>query len=291
MSCHPASSQAKHQSCVDDVYRLFVNRTDAVLLWRNGWRIERCHLTRHLLERALTEPTPLGVMAVSGTGTSRWTCWDSDDDDELPALMTLFDDLPVESRLFETSRRGAHVWHFHHTMPWQQAHQFGKVRAQSARLENIEIFPKHGGLNAVRLPGMVHPRSGVRHPLVDPYSGEILDLAEAIAAIRPSSLGDGAFEPPPSSRSPTQIVTTDHKLIRELGAITSVTEYAPGRASGICPWHDDGHASLFVKGRRFHCFACGVWGDVWDVRRWRLQGKQPPRTGQSSRTRNALRER
>lgn len=287
MNCVQTGTSNDYQSLVNDYFRLFVNRTDAVLVWRGGWRIDRRTLTPRMIERALNEPLPLGLMAVSGADKSRWTCWDSDDDHSLSKLITLYDDLPPGTRLFETSRRGAHVWYFHDPVSWQSARQFGNVRAKAIGLSDIEVFPKHGGLNAVRLPGMVHPKSGERHPLIDPHSGEILELAETLACMCRSSLADDVVERWPSLQASTHVATTDFELIQELSAITEIKEYAPGRATGICPWHDDTHASLYVKGRRFHCLACGAWGDVWDVRRWRIYGNPLPKTARRHSGKNA----
>jgi hypothetical protein len=264
---------------ISDIFRLFINRVDVSLRWRGQWYIDRTPLTSTLIERALAEPIPLGVAAVSGTGTSRWICWDSDCDDERVALVSLYDRLPEDARLFETSRRGAHVWLFHQPVSWHVAHGYGRTLAAEVELAEIEVFPKHRGINAVRLPGMTHPRSGLRHAVIDPKAGEVVDLGSTLRSILPVALAPTKNASHPFGSEVTQPRRqTTSVLIAALAAVTLIKEYAPGRASGICPWHEDNRPSLYIKEGRFHCLACGVWGDVHDVRRWREGGIAPPRS-------------
>lgn len=262
---------------VRDLSRLFINRADLYLGWREAWRTVRRPLSPLLLDTGLKLPIGLGAAAVSGTGTSRWTCWDVDADVQIPRLIELYLGLPAGARLFEPSRRGGHVWFFHQPVAWQTARADGRERAARAGLAPVEVFPKHGGINCVRLPGMVHPKTGERHPVIDPVSGVVLDFRQALKEIVPAGMAGEprAIEPARGVRTPTETKEFGD-LVGALRHITRIWEYAPGRANGMCPWHHDERPSLFVAGKRFHCLACGVWGDVQDVYRWRERGVRPP---------------
>jgi hypothetical protein len=69
---------------IRDIYRLFINRTDCYLGWLNHWRLNRQPVTPSLLARALVEPVALSLLAVNRVGYARWTCWDIDDDLQIP---------------------------------------------------------------------------------------------------------------------------------------------------------------------------------------------------------------
>lgn len=267
-------------SVVREIMRVFVNRVDYSLGWHTHWVIRQQPLTPALIKRALSEPIPLGVLAVSGTGTSRWTCFDVDRDDQIPQLMDLYQGLPVESRLFEQSRRGAHVWLFHQPVAWELARLVGLERTKRHHLDGIEVYPKHGGLHAVKLPGTVHPKTGARHPIGDPITGEELDFATTLRQIVPAPVdGSGRSITDPHQRNPSSDIKDFDDLVSELATLTPVRVYAEQKAIGVCPWHDDRHPSLYVQGKRFHCLSpnCGVFGDVHDVRRYKTRSIRPPR--------------
>lgn len=211
---------------------------------------------------------------------ARWTCLDADDVTLFAPLAELAMTLPIESRLLERSRRGGHLWLFHSLVDWQTAHDRGVELAASVGLSDIEVYPKYCGVHAVRLIGTRHPKTGLIYPIVEPKTGEMLDLPSALTSIVPVRL-----ECSPTRSMPTLISTSrsfEHVcgdfevLARLLGQLTELKVYAPFKASGRCPWHDDGSPSLYVKGRRFHCLACGVWGDAPDVRRFLNKGIRPP---------------
>ena len=264
-------------SLVRDVFRLFGNRVDCHLGWHGKWVLKRQPLTASLVQQALDGHYHLGVQAVSGTGTSRWTCLDVDEDGQLQQLLKLAQSLPAESRLFERSRRGGHLWFFHRSIPWEQAHTEGLRLTGSVGLDSIEVYPKHGGLHAVKLPGTVHPKSGRVYPVIDPDSGEVLEIAAILPRLGATyevktALVQGGSPTAKRAGAPHQF----DQLVQALLPLTEITVYAPDRASGKCPWHDDTEPSLYIKGRRFHCLACGVWGDVADVQRFVVSGVRPP---------------
>ncbi len=87
------------------IYRLLINRVDCYLTWYDRWVLRRAPLTKQVLTAALAGDCSLGIQAVSGTGMSRWTCLDADDDALLPQLVDIAQALPRETRLFERSRR------------------------------------------------------------------------------------------------------------------------------------------------------------------------------------------
>ena len=263
---------------IRDIYRLFINRVDCYLTWYDRWVLRRAPLTTSVIEQALRGELHLGVQAVSGSGTTRWTCLDADDDAQFAPLVELAASLPAETRLLERSRRGGHLWLFHSAVIWEVAHHRGVELATSVGLPKIEVYPKYGSVHAVRLPGTLHPKTGLIYPIIEPTTGEVRDLGSALADIREIEVVTpemaSNFSHVHQQRQHSTAGFTE--LVAALSALTELRVYSPGKASAKCPWHDDQAPSLYVKGRRFHCLACGVWGDVADVRRYLTEGIRPP---------------
>lgn len=261
------------------VYSLLVNRVNPYLTAKRGqWFYQNLTLTPPLIEAALRGDMPIGIAAVSGTGTSRWFALDIDEDIQLFELQELARQLwDLDCVLFEYSRRGGHLFFFHRPAPWQQSQAFGRQLATEAGLPNIEVFPKSEGLNAIRLPGSAHPKTGEAYPIINPFTGEALHLGTALAAIKPYELPPFEVEPvAPGSRSSHSPSDFDW-LVEALSALTTVTVYGPQRAKAVCLWHDDEKPSLLIKGSRFHCQRqdC-VWGDRRDLEKWIRFGTRPP---------------
>ncbi|CAN5583760.1 hypothetical protein BH23CHL5_BH23CHL5_24960 [soil metagenome] len=168
---------------VADVYRLFINRVDCYLGWHERWVLKRQPIAKDLVIRAMNGDIALGIQAVSKSGTTRWTCLDVDEVRMLPALFDAARTIPENCRLLELSRRGGHLWVFHQATDWETAHEQGMTVAQHANLGQIEVYPKHGGLHALRLPSTRHPKSGKVYPAVEPESGELLDLPSLLPGI------------------------------------------------------------------------------------------------------------
>jgi hypothetical protein len=265
---------------IRDTYRLLINRVDCYLTWYDRWVLRRAPLNKDVLTKALHGDMHLGIQAVSGAGMSRWTCLDADEDRLFASLAELALSLPTESRLLERSRRGGHLWLFHSLVDWQTAHDRGVALAASVGLGDIEVYPKYCGVHAVRMIGTRHPKTGLIYPIVEPSTGEMLDLPSALSGIAPTRLECSPTSSMPApisvSRSPEHANEDFEVLAGLLGQLTELKIYAPFKASGRCPWHDDGSPSLYVKGRRFHCLACGAWGDAPDVRRFINKGIRPP---------------
>lgn len=277
-----------HAASTSTAWRLLVNRHDLYLAAAGGrWYTRRTPLTKSLLAAATHGDAAIGLMAVSASGLSRWTAWDLDDECQLPRLFELARHLASDNHvLLETSRRGAHLFAFHHPTPWSYSHAYGVMLAEDFGLEAIEVYPKHGGLNSLRTPGSCHPKTGVSYLAIDPLTGEVISVESALAAITPITLPQITLpEPEPSIRTgqsnPSKWSNgcdfTD--LVQALSHLTYVRIYAPNKAVARCPWHDDRHPSLFIKDDRMHCLspACGVWGDALDVRRYLTRGIHPPR--------------
>lgn len=261
------------------VYQLLVNRVRPYLTARRGnWFYQNLSLTPPLIEAALNGTFPLGAVAVSGTGTAKWFCLDIDEDTQLFELQTLARQLwDLDCVLFEYSRRGGHLFFFHHATHWHQSRSFGLQLAREAGLEGVEVFPKSGAINAVRMPGTVHPKTGERYPIINPHTGEALHLGAALAAIRSYELPQSqVVEASAVSRKTDSSVEFD-RLVEALETLTIVTVYAPNRGKALCAWHEDHSPSLLIKNSKFHCARqdC-VWGDLADVERFIRYGTRPP---------------
>lgn len=268
------------------VSRLLVNRVDQYLTASNGkYFMEKQPLTPALIEQAMVGTIPLGLCAVSDTGDSRWTVWDADDDALWPNLVELAQHLAPHSHvLLERSRRGGHLWAFHSVTAWHNAHHYGEQLAKQFGLDGIEVYPKFNGTHSVRLPGSVHPKTGMRYPLINPATGEFVELVEALRHIQLIELPEVA---PPTVKQDLivgqPVDLTDRgdftDLVEILSRLTRVHIYGPEKAKARCPFHRDQHPSLMVKGSRFHCLshACQAWGDSRDVQRFIEQGIESPR--------------
>lgn len=278
-STEPTPPTNSSDLLISGVYARLLNRMDIYLTANNGqWYTAHQRLTREVLSDALSGTTPLGVMSVSGTGTSRFIAFDADEERHMAGLDALARELhPTGATLYELSRRGAHLFVFIDQTDWQRAREYGLELAERFNIPDIEVFPKHGGLNAIRLPGTTHPKTGERYPIIDPTTGLILDLAEQLH-------DSHRLEIP--SREPRQVSLTEapppnpeafENLVTELQALTHVRIYAPGRGVANCLWHNDRNPSLYIKDGRFHCLRpdC-VWGDLHDLKRWIHQGVRPP---------------
>ncbi len=271
--------------------QLLVNRWDRFISGKKGSYFSKTMpITPPLIESALDSLIPFGVYAVSGAGTSRWICLDADSDALWPQLVTLARQLaPQGNVLLERSRRGGHLWFFHQVTTWDHAHAYGVQLAQDAVLEGIEIYPKFNELHGVRCPGTVHVKTGLVYPIIDPMTGEVLSIDEALATITPIILPamelstsaetaqDGAVSEGNSEKPDRSDEFLD--LVAELSRLTTVRVYRANHGSARCVWHDDHSPSLYIKGPRFHCLSakCGVFGDVHDVRRFIERGTLPPK--------------
>lgn len=242
---------------------LFVNRTDGALRARGrGWLFDPAPLTKAELSQALCGRQSLGVYATDIQGHARWLCLDADTEAGKDALIIIARKMAPETFLFEPSRRGAHLWRFCPPTPWREVRTYGEFVLDEAGI-SCEIFPKGEGRTGVRLPGTVHPKTGVIYPQIDPGTGEILDLS-ALMDLKPTPLPPVPLRK--RSASTMAVALTGERgdfatLVREIEGVTRVRQYGPERAIGRCPFHDDRHPSLSVLGGFWRCWAgCGEGG-------------------------------
>lgn len=241
-------------------WRLFVNRTDGTIRrGRDGWIYTPARLTIHEVDAALRGQVSLGVYAVDQGGLSRWLCLDADSEPGLLFLVELAVGLNPASTVLEVSRRGGHLWWLCPPTPWQVVQGIGQ--SLSERRSDIEVFPKGPGRNGVRLPRTPHPRTNEVYPIVDATTGEVrpVDVLRSLRAepLPQRSLPDIYHEP---KRWP--VGHGDFaELLAEVERFTSVRVYAPERAVGRCPFHDDHRPSLSLLGGFWRCWAgCGEGG-------------------------------
>lgn len=173
------------------------------------------------------------------------------------------------------SRRGCHIWTFHHgdgthgSTPYQPvpAHVVRACLVNAAKLVDldgpkVEVFPRASvspwGVGALRMPLMPHPKAGGhRFPAYDMDGAKVekvVDLINAIADMTapyqrvhalsgvdaaevpyPSDLGDYRRQPRDLSDAPDVV-----ELLARVGVL------AEGKRAVRCPWHDDSHASLSI---------------------------------------------
>ncbi len=243
-------------------WRLFVNRTDGTLRrGMDGWIFTPTVLTKQEMHAALQLRQSLGVYAVDQQGLSRWLCLDADTDRSREVLVEIARTLNPASTLVELSRRGAHLWWFCPPTPWHQVRAVGQSLLAD-RADEIEIFPKGAGRNGVRLPLTRHPGTGSVYPVVDPATGELR---------QPRDLVDLRMESLPNLAPPDMVeVTRPHfenrpqafaVLKADVERVTELRQYAPKRAIGRCPFHDDRRPSLSLLGGFWRCWAgCGEGG-------------------------------
>lgn len=240
---------------------LLINRTDGALRGhRQGWHFNPAPLAKEEVSAALEGRQPLGTYAVSAKGQSRWLCLDADDEVARERLLELALDLNPRASIFELSRRGAHLWWLCPPTDWRLVQAMGEKLASDYGLV-CEVFPKGPGRNGVRLPMTPHPKTGETYPVIDPGSGAIKTMDEL------QLLGREVL---PQLRLPEPIRTFDHALLprgeyaelyREVSQLTRLRQYAPERAVGCCPFHDDRHPSLSLLGGFWRCWAgCGQGG-------------------------------
>lgn len=241
-------------------WRLFVNRTDGCLRWReDSWVYDSRLVTRETISRALGDAMPLGVYATNPAGLAKWLCLDADTQAVAERLIDLASSFEPGTYLFEPSRRGAHLWRFCPPTPWDQVRAVGEYWLESVGV-TCEVFPKGPGRTGVRLPLTVHPKTGERYPAVDPVTGELLD-GNTLAQLRAMPLPPVTLPkqlPPPVMIGERGDFAT---LFREINAVTRLRQYGPERAIGRCPFHDDQHPSLSLLGGFWRCWAgCGEGG-------------------------------
>jgi hypothetical protein len=238
-----------------------ITRTDGALRGsHSGWRYDPAPLTKEELSAALEGRQPLGTYAVSPKGQSRWLCLDADDDQGRERLLDLALDLNPHSTIFELSRRGGHLWWLCPPTDWRRVQAVGQQLARDYGLD-CEVFPKGPGRNGVRLPLTPHPKTGETYPVIDPGTGAIRSIEE-LQTLRREVLPQLALPEPMRSFEHALPHHGEYvELYHEVSRVTDLRQYAPERAIGRCPFHDDRNPSLSLLGGFWRCWAgCGQGG-------------------------------
>jgi hypothetical protein len=225
----------------------------------------------------------LGAYVLGQDSTAHYVAFDADDEEEWEQLANMRDSLAQEGvpSYLENSRRGGHLWMF---FPWmvsgKEAQDFGRGLSKIYDLEGIEFFPKQEQLqdgpgSLIRLPFGIHRKSGKRYGFVDakgdPLSPSLGEQVQILSA--PQCVPEGMFEgyrmigrSKPKLPELQPLDETETTLSEQIKARVSVYDFisqyvelsSSGR--GLCPFHDDHHASFSVNQEKnyWNCFAgCG----------------------------------
>jgi hypothetical protein len=265
--------------------------------------LELAHVERHL-RGAMT----LGAYALDTVSRARWLCLDADDEPGWEGLLALARALEGHgvTPYLEESRRGGHLWLFTPPLAGRDARRLGNQLLAGLNLTGIELFPKQEALTTgpgslVRLPLGVHRKTGRRYhfitvdgaPLAPTIRGQLEQLARP--QVTPPAFIAATLARAAESRPAEELrrgtpadragAATDEllseRLKRRISVYDFVSQYvaldAQGR--GLCPFHDDQHASFSVDraGDYWHCFAgCGGGSIIHFWQKWReTQGQDP----------------
>lgn len=245
----------------DAWWRLFVNSTDGSLRARGTTSVFAPRpLTRPEMSQARDGQRPLSVYAADEGGFSRWLYLDADTEAGSVAPITIAQTMEPGTCLFEPSRRGAHLWRSCPPTPWSQVRDYGLWLCDEAGI-TCEVFPKGAGRTGVKLPLTVHPKSGLRYPVIDPTTGEIVP-EEQLAQLQPAALAVAQFARTlPKAVAPGEQQTDFEALYREIAAVTNVASTARNARSGTARSMMTGHPSLSIVGGFWRCWAgCGEGG-------------------------------
>jgi len=282
----------------DILAKTFIQRWDLYAKQLNDGRyicihkpLEQRHLISHLLGKIT-----LGTYLFDSQNKSKFIVFDADEENQLKALITMSQDLAQQTipSYLEVSRRGGHLWlFFDKPVSGKQARQFGKGLMVAYNLANIELFPKQDRLKTgpgslIRLPFGIHRKDGNRYgfllPNGEPLVASAIDQIHAFSA--PQDVPRSFFHASRTStldRTNNTIKTrsgeVEETLADKIKASISVYDFVSQyiglspTGQGLCPFHEDHHASLSVniEENYWHCFAGCGGGSVIDF--WiRLKG-------------------
>ena len=225
----------------------------------------------------------LGTYVLDAESQTRLITFDADDNQQLVALTfmaqrLLDDDVPT---YLESSRRGGHLWlFFDGSISGQEARAFGNGLLTAHYLKGIELFPKQDQLgngpgSLIRLPFGIHRRDGRRYSFINlegqPLAPTLADQIQMLCAPQTVpekifadfvELGDQAnmkSQIQPSENSGAMVSSQIKESVTVLDFVSKYVELSTdGR--GLCPFHNDKHASFSVNSEEnyWHCFAgCG----------------------------------
>ena len=228
----------------------------------------------------------LGTYVLSADSLARFIVFDADDEarfDRLKEMARYFSGQGATGYL-EQSRRGGHLWlFFANLVSGSKARSFGHGLIDIFGLHGIELFPKQNRLKGgpgslVRLPFGIHRRTGQRYGFITadsrPLAASIMDQIQILSQPQtvPHEFLVRFYGKRPSS--PTQPQKTGlgtkqeprMKLSDQVKACISAKDFISRYVQlsdndrGLCPFHNDEHASFSVNAEEnyWHCFAgCG----------------------------------
>ncbi len=269
----------------DTLSRTFIQRRDLYARQLDDGRylcVRKPLKEKHLVSHLQGEIT-LGTYVLDSDSMARFAVIDADDDHQLARLANMRVSLAREGvpSYLETSRRGGHLWFFFdEVISGKKARAFGKSILKTAELDDTELFPKQDTLgdgpgSLIRLPFGVHRKDGQRYGFVT-IQGEPL-AATFAAQIRimenPYTVERSALEKiigrnrspkraPVFHKSEANGESLSAQIKRSTTVLDFVSQYvelAPN-GRGLCPFHNDQHASFSVNDEKnyWHCFAgCG----------------------------------
>jgi len=258
-----------------------VNRRDRHLARATdgGWYSAQRTLTNRLLEAALRGHCSIGLYATAEDGTSKWACWDSDDDATAHKLYAAARLLPADTFFIERSRRGIHLFRlFAPPAPWAAVQRYGVAFATKADCPGVEVFPKNGTFSAIRAPMTPHPTTRRLYDWLD-VDGAIIDPWETLLTLTPTPIPDHWLAepatPPPQTLSKAlpfgQLPTpngTHAELLAEVSRYTTLRHLHGERYVGKCVFHaPDKHPSLGISSLLWQCWTCRIGGYLDDFRR------------------------
>jgi hypothetical protein len=249
---------------------------------------------RHLLAHLKGELT-LGAYVLDQDSRVRYLIFDADDEAEMEKIANMKDDL-VQAGIcsyLEQSRRGGHLWlFFPNLIPGKEVRTFSRKIVKAYGLENIEFFPKQDKLTSgpgslIRLPFGVHRKDGQRYgfinsdgtPLAHSFADQIRILSthqtvpeDFMKSYRMVGIsdprGDNLEKLEPLSGAISQQIK---EAISVLDFVGQYVDLSPS-GRGLCPFHDDQHASFSVnaEGNYWYCFAGCGGGSIIDFwMKWR----------------------
>jgi len=223
-----------------------------------------------VLESALRGNASLGLYATSEDGTSKWICWDADDDLSAHKLHQAVYLLPANSYVIERSRRGLHIFRlFAEPIPWHAAHRYGVSFASKAGCAQIEVFPKNGTFSAIRAPMTPHPLTKRIYDWID-ADGQVVNQWDTLMTLSPTPLPEHWLTEPEPRAPPEpsrelhrelpgifgQLDTGTHaEMLAEALRYVDLKQTGPERFQGRCPFHVDTRPSFGLDGCWWECFA------------------------------------
>jgi hypothetical protein len=244
------------------------------------------HLLSHLDGRIT-----LGTYMLDMGSKTRFMALDADDEQGFDRLGILAKDLADKGlpAYLEKSRRGGHLWlFFTKAVSGYEARTFGSGILVIHKIQDVELYPKQDKLaegpgSLLRMPFGIHRLTGKRYGFFDqehlPLAPTLREQIEVLSD--PQAVPEAAFmdyqskaskivrNPYPEKNSDAKdLVARIKNQIRVLNFVSRYVDLKPvgSGAVGLCPFHDDKHASFSVNDHDnyWKCFAGCGGGSVID---------------------------